>query len=108
LLESPEKLLDPEYDEFQVDWASINAAWVKVDSSSGLLHVHIFFISKFRYVDYSFSFFQGVVSFAPREERSLDLNFFPKKCWGSILASMDQDEMEILSDQVISCIYSLC
>ena len=40
------------------------------------------------------------VSFGMEEERATDLNFFPESCWGTILHSMPQEEIDILSDQV--------
>jgi hypothetical protein len=40
------------------------------------------------------------VSFGTLEERLKDVNFFPESCWGTILRSLNQDEIDILSDQV--------
>jgi len=38
LLETPEKLLNQEYQEFDIDWSSINAPWIKVDVAGGMFH----------------------------------------------------------------------
>ena len=40
------------------------------------------------------------VSFGTEEERLKDLNFFPESCWGTMLRSMPQEEIDILSEQV--------
>jgi len=110
LLLEPEKLLLPEFMEFQIDWASINASWIQVDNSSGTFNHHFIFSREFLYVCLQILLVEGheEVTFLPLDVRKQDANFFPTQCWGTILASMDQDEMDILSDQVIKIYHLMC
>jgi hypothetical protein len=100
LLETPEKLLNQEYQEFDIDWSSINAPWIKVDVAGGMFH----FMQSQCFVQILPvpEMFSGIesVSFGTEADRLKDSNYFPESCWGTILRSMRQEEIDILSDQV--------